>query len=70
MGYLEFRQAPGSHQALLNNENSDRKTVYSAIAKKQGATAEFVGKRRAIQISKKASQGTWLQNKAGKWYQK
>jgi hypothetical protein len=70
MGYLEFRQASSAHQAMLNEENADRKAVYIAIAKKQGATPEFVGERRAMQIAEKADPGTWLQNETGQWYQK
>jgi hypothetical protein len=69
-GYLEFRQASSAHQAMLNEENADRKAVYIAIAKKQGATPEFVGERRAMQIAEKADPGTWLQNSTGQWYQK
>lgn len=70
IGYLEFRQAPGSSQDVVNEENSDRTTVYTAIAEKQGATVDFVGKRRAVQISENAEPGTWLQNNDGQWYKK
>lgn len=55
---------------VVNAENSDRKKVYAAIAKQQGTPVDLVGKRRAIQIAKKAKPGQWLQDEKGKWYQK
>jgi len=70
-GYLEF--VPGAAKEMDNvvaDENKDRETVYSAIAKQQNTTTELVGKRRAIQIAEKASPGEWLQDEAGKWYKK
>lgn len=70
MGYLEIRGNHPEHKDLVAAENKDRKKVYSAIGKQQGANARTVGKRRAIQISEKANPGEWLQNKEGKWYQK
>lgn len=70
MGYLEFRQTSAANEGLLTAENADRKTVYASIAQKQGATTDFVGKRRAMQIAEKADPGTWLQDETGKWYQK
>ncbi len=70
-GYLEFVPGAAKKEAgVITAENNDRKKVYSAIAKQQGATAEVVGERRAIQIGQKASSGEWLQNKSGKWYKK
>ncbi len=68
-GYLEIRQQGGG-QALVNDENVDRKKVYTAIAKQQGASADLVGKRRAKQIAQRAKPGTWLQNEQGEWYKK
>ena len=69
-GYLQFVGQKRKKEDVVNAENADRKKVYAAIAKKQGTTAELVGKRRAIQIAKKAKSGEWLQNQSGKWYQK
>ena len=51
-------------------ENADRRDVYKAIAKQQGATVEVVGKRRALQIAEKASPGEWIQDKSGQWIKK
>jgi uncharacterized protein YdbL (DUF1318 family) len=70
-GYLEF--VPGAAkkmQDVVTDENNDRETVYSAIAKQQKTTTELVGERRAIQIAEKAASGEWLQDKSGKWYKK
>jgi hypothetical protein len=51
-------------------ENKDRQTVYQAIAKQQGTTAKLVGKRRALQIAKRAAPGEWVQDAGGNWIQK
>jgi hypothetical protein len=69
-GYLEFIGAKREKAEVVAAENRDRKTVYTAIAKQQGTTAELVGKRRALQIAKKADPGEWVQNANGKWIQK
>ena len=41
-------------KAVVNSENTDRKLVYEAIAKKQGTTADLVGQRRALQIAEES----------------
>ena len=69
-GYLEFIGGKKEKADVVAAENEDRQTVYAAIAKQQGTTAELVGKRRALQISQKAEPGDWLQDASGKWYQK
>jgi uncharacterized protein YdbL (DUF1318 family) len=69
-GYLQFVGAKKEKADVVAAENKDRKTVYAAIAKQQGTTAELVGKRRAMQISKKANPGEWVQDASGKWIQK
>ena len=69
-GYLEFVGAKREKADVVAAENNDRKTVYTAIAKQQGTTAEVVGKRRALQIAQKANPGEWLQDASGKWIQK
>ena len=69
-GYLEFIGAKREKADVVAAENNDRKTVYTAIAKQQGTTAEVVGKRRALQIAQKANPGEWLQDASGKWIQK
>lgn len=69
-GYLEFIGGKKEKADVVAAENEDRQTVYAAIAKQQGTTAELVGKRRALQISQKAEPGDWLQDAKGNWYQK
>ena len=69
-GYLQFVGGNKAKADVVAAENKDRKTVYSAIAKQQGTTAELVGKRRALQIAKKANPGECVQDAAGNWIQK
>ena len=69
-GFLQFVGGKKSKADVVAAENKDRKTVYAAIAKQQGTTAELVGKRRALQIAKKANSGEWVQDANAKWLQK
>ncbi|TLD42702.1 MAG: hypothetical protein JETT_0937 [Candidatus Jettenia ecosi] len=69
-GYLEFVGNVRKEENVVNDENSDRREIYAAIAAQQGADAEVVGKRRAEQIAGKAASGEWLQDANGKWYKK
>ena len=69
-GYVQFVGDKKEKADVIAAENKDRKTVYAAIAKQQGTTAELVGKRRALQIAKKANPGEWVQDTSGKWLQK
>jgi hypothetical protein len=68
-GYLQFVGGKKAKADVVAAENKDRQTVYTAIAKQQGTTAELVGKRRALQIAKKANPGEWVQDAAGNWVQ-
>ena len=56
--------------SVVAEENNDRKQVYAAIARQQGASPTFVGERRAAQIRQRATSGDMLQGKDGSWYQK
>ena len=69
-GYLTVLKKPTDKQAVVSAENKDRRTIYAAIAKKQGTSAELVGQRRALQISSKAVPGTMIQDAKGKWHKK
>ncbi len=55
---------------LLEEENADRKTLYRAIARKEGVAPEKVAERNAVRNFKKAKPGHWLKNKDGKWVKK
>ncbi|MCF6149770.1 MAG: YdbL family protein [Candidatus Kuenenia sp.] len=69
-GYLQFMGTSREKEEVIDAENEDRKKVYASIAEKEGASTEQVGRRRALQIAKKALKGDWLQDQNGKWYQK
>ena len=69
-GYLQFVGDKQAKPDIVAAENKDRKTVYAAIAKQQGTTAELVGQRRALQIAKRANKGDWVKDKNGKWIKK
>ena len=68
-GYLTLLKQPAGAKATVAAENHDRRTIYTAIAKKQGTTPELVGQRRALQIAQKANPGTMIQGADGKWRQ-
>jgi uncharacterized protein YdbL (DUF1318 family) len=68
-GYLQFLGEKREKENVVNAENQDRKTVYSAIAKQQKTTLEVVERHRAAQIEQKAEPREWLQDANGKWYQ-
>jgi len=69
-GYLGFVTGKKKEATVVEAENSDRKKVYSAIAKQQGTSVDLVGQRRAKQIAERAKSGEWLQDEVGKWYKK
>ena len=69
-GYLKFVGGKQAKPDVVAAENKDRQTVYAAIAKQQGTTADLVGQRRALQIAKRANKGEWVQDSSGKWIQK
>jgi uncharacterized protein YdbL (DUF1318 family) len=66
-GYLTVLKTPTDKAPLITAENEDRRTIYSAIAKKQSTTAALVGQRRALQIAEKAAPGTMIQGRDGNW---
>lgn len=68
-GYLFIRKSTDK-KGLVDAENQDRRTIYTAIARKQNTTPELVGQRRALQIAQKADPGTWIQDADGRWRQK
>ncbi len=70
LGFLAFVGEKREKQDIVDAENKDRKKVYTAIGKQQGVPVKDVGKRRALKIAATAKPGAWLQNDAGKWYQK
>lgn len=69
-GFLEYRTGEKVKQDLIASENKDRKIVYQAIGKRQGAPAKLVGQRRAKMIAEKGEAGHWFQRANGEWYRK
>ena len=70
-GYLQkLKDISDGEAKTLADENADRKKVYAAIAKAQGAAEADVGKQRAKQIAEKAPAGTMIQDAAGAWKKK
>lgn len=69
-GLLEYRTAQKPEQTMVQEENGDRQTVYTAIAQKEGVSPALVGQRRAQMIAEKGKNGHWYQTADGKWYQK
>ena len=69
-GYLEVMKDAKLEDAdkkLVEDENKDRKVIYTAIAKKEGSTVDHVGELRAKQIRSKANEGDYIQEEDGKW---
>ena len=70
-GLLEARGAlSGDENRMMAAENSDRSTVYAALAQQTGSSADQVGRARAKQIAQNSKAGVWLQDDGGRWYQK
>lgn len=69
-GFLEYRTGDTPQQDLVQGENADRATVYSAIGKSQGAPQALVGERRAKMIAENGPAGHWYQKPDGSWYKK
>lgn len=69
-GLLEYRSDKKAKQDLVTSENKDRKAVYQAIAKSQGASVELVAQKRAQMIAKSGKSGHWFQKPNGEWYRK
>lgn len=70
LGLVEIRATQPDATAVTAEENTDRKTVYTAIARQAGASTESVGRARARQIAAGSAKGVWLQNGQGEWYRK
>lgn len=69
-GMLEVRGGGGEAGSVVDAENADRSTVYAAIAKQTGSSADQVGRARARQIATSSAPGVWLQREDGGWYKK
>ena len=69
-GYLEFVGASRDGADIVEAENADRKTLYTAIGKKTGASAEQVGSRAALKWKENLAAGEYFKNSDGTWIRK
>jgi uncharacterized protein YdbL (DUF1318 family) len=71
-GYLALVQAnaPDAVRKVVEAENADRKTIYTAIAAKTGSDADRVGQQRGKEIADRAAPGVMLQRDDGTWHEK
>ena len=70
-GYLEARGAVSpAEQAIISDENADRRAVYAALAAKNNTSVDQLGRTRAQQIAMRANRGVWIQDSSGGWRQK
>ena len=74
-GYLEVMKdkdgkdvkIEDADKKIVDAENKDRTTIYTAIAKKESTTVDKVAELRAKQIRSKANEGDYIQDEDGKW---
>jgi uncharacterized protein YdbL (DUF1318 family) len=69
-GLLDVLAPAENADTIASAENADRSSVYAALAKQTGSSAETVGKTRARQIAANSAAGVWLQRDSGEWYKK
>jgi uncharacterized protein len=70
VGLLEQRGALNPAETkLMNEENKDRRALYTIIAKRLNVTMTVVGQGRSEEVRKKSASGVWLQDRTGNWYQ-
>lgn len=69
-GFVEARAADPAAGAVISAENSDRESVYAALAKQTGTSADQVGRARAKQIASGSAAGVWVQKEDGAWHRK
>ena len=69
-GYLAFVTGQKSQEALVADENKDRKSIYTYIAKQQNTSLDLVEKRRAIALAERAAPGEFFQKSDGTWIKK
>jgi uncharacterized protein YdbL (DUF1318 family) len=70
-GFLEARGTlSGEDERVMMDENSDRRTVYAALAAQTSSTPDQVGRQRAQQLALRSKRGVWVQDSSGEWRQK
>ena len=69
-GYLEFVGKSREGAAIVKAENADRQALYTAVARKTGASVEQVGQRAALKWKQNLGKGEYFKNEDGSWMQK
>jgi uncharacterized protein len=69
-GLLEVRSQDAEAAGIVSAENRDREAVYAALAKKEGTSADQVGRARAKQLAARSAPGVWVQKEDGSWAKK
>ncbi len=70
-GFLEQKGMLSPAQTkVMNEENADRKALYTILAKRLGLSVSVVGQGRAESIRNKSAPKVWIQEPDGKWRQK
>jgi len=70
-GYLAPRgDLSLEQQKILEEENSDRRSLYEIVARRAGTEVTVVEENRAKQIRERSPRGIWLQSPEGRWFQK
>jgi len=70
-GFVDWvKDADSASAKLVEDENTDRQTLYQIIAEKEKTTAKLVGERNARRNLDKAKPGEYFKGKDGKWTQK
>jgi len=67
-GFLEQRAMLNPAQTkTMNDENGDRKALYTILANRLGLSVAVVGQGRAESIREKSAPGVWAQQPSGQW---
>lgn len=67
-GFLEQRAMLSPEQTkTMNDENADRKALYTILANRLGLSVTVVGQGRAESIREKSALGVWIQQPNGNW---
>ncbi len=70
-GYLISRMEISDNDArIVADENSDRKVMHTAIAKKSGSPVAQVEKRSALKFIERLPKGAYYKDAKGEWVRK
>lgn len=65
-----LKEVSESQATTVQQENADRRAVYTMLSKQTGATLDLVQKKRAEQLRELATSGTMIQTAEGAWQAK